>query len=352
MEEIPFVSAQIIVALSIVAGFLCWLLKGLLCTAQYDVGQSRAVLLTGCDTGIGHEVARHLDLLGFHVFAGCLDTSSEGAQRLRVEASSKLKLVNMDVRREDHIKRAKAFIDENLLSNGCNGLWAVINNAGVCVCGEFDWQTMDQMERQIGVNVLGTMRVTKIFLPLLKIGKGRLVNVSSIAGEFGYPGLSVYCASKFAIEGLSQVLRMELNKLGVDVVTIQPGDFSKATNLLTNHHRNMNEMWSEMTDNSREEYKTFFLKYHDTVAKSGFTGSRIKPLATLPDSLLQGFENALLSKVPEKCYTLMPTWDKRFKMILLGFLPSQWTNKILHRRYAMSIPPVNTTYRRRVTVNM
>jgi len=341
MEDLPFISAQIIIALLIVIGFLCWLLKGLLCSAQLDVGQFRAVLVTGCDTGIGHEVARHLDLLGFHVFAGCLDTASEGAQRLRVEASPRLKLVNMDVTRDDHVKRAVEYVEEHLMYQGCDGLWAVINNAGVCVCGEFDWQTMSQMENQVKVNVMGTLRVTKMFLPLLKVGRGRLVNVSSVAGEYGYPGLSVYCATKFAVEGFCQVMRMELGKFGVSVVSIQPGDFSKATNLLTTHHKNMNEMWAEMSDESREEYKQYFLTYHDSVARSGFTGHRIKPPVNLPDSLLQGFEKALLAKVPEKSYKLMPTWNTQIKMILMGFFPSKLAQKMMHRRYSKSIPPIN-----------
>ena len=82
--------------------------------------------------------------MGCHVFAGCLDTASEGAQRLRVEASPRLKLVNMDVTREDHVRMAVEYIEENL-PQGCEGLWAVINNAGVCICGEFDWQTVSQI---------------------------------------------------------------------------------------------------------------------------------------------------------------------------------------------------------------
>ena len=70
--------------------------------------------ITGCDTGIGHELARHLDALGFHVFAGCLDTSCEGAQRLRVECSPFLQLVNMDVTRDDHVTHAIDYIVDNL----------------------------------------------------------------------------------------------------------------------------------------------------------------------------------------------------------------------------------------------
>eukprot|EP00092_Neocalanus_flemingeri_P021658 GFUD01023493.1.p1 GENE.GFUD01023493.1~~GFUD01023493.1.p1 ORF type:complete len:356 (+),score=119.13 GFUD01023493.1:51-1118(+) len=350
MDEISSTILQLAFAFSLIAGFLTWLLRGLLCSAQHNVDGTQAVLITGCDTGIGHEVARHLDLLGCHVFAGCLDTASEGAQRLRVEASPRLKLVNMDVTREEHVKMAVAYIEENL-PPGCEGLWAVINNAGVCVCGEFDWQTVDQIERQVEVNVVGTLRVTKMCLPLLKRGQGRLLNVSSVAGVYGYPGLSVYCATKHAVEGFSQVLRLELAKFGVDVVTIQPGDFSKATNLLNNHHRNMNQMWGDMTDDNREEYKQFFLAYHDTVAKSGFTGHRIKPLSVLPSSLISGFELALLAKVPDKMYRLMPTWRTRIKMIILGFVPGGWVQSFMHRRYTKSIPPVLVRYGRKNNMN-
>ena len=83
-EYMPFV--QLLVVGSVACALLTYLLRSMVCKARNDVG-SKAVLITGCDTGIGHELARHLDSLGVHVFAGCLDTGSEGAQRLRVECS-------------------------------------------------------------------------------------------------------------------------------------------------------------------------------------------------------------------------------------------------------------------------
>lgn len=104
---------QCFIVLSIIAAVLTYLLRSLVCKARNDVG-TKAVLITGCDTGIGHELAKHLDALGFHVFAGCLDTGSEGAQRLRVECSPFLRLVNMDVTKEDHVVHAIDYIAENL----------------------------------------------------------------------------------------------------------------------------------------------------------------------------------------------------------------------------------------------
>jgi len=342
MEDFHTISVQIVIAVALVAGLVIWLVKGLVCSSHHSV-DGKAVLITGCDTGIGHEVARHLDMLGCQVFAGCLDTASEGAQRLRVEASPRLKLVKMDVTKDEEVMKAVEYIECNL-PPGCEGLWGLINNAGVCVCGEFDWQTMEQIERQVGVNIMGTLRVTKLCLPLIKREQGRLIMVSSVAGVCGYPGLSVYCSTKYAVEGVSAVLRMELAKHGVQVVTIQPGDFSKATNLLNNHHKNMNMMWGDMTDENREEYKQFFLAYHNTVARSGFTGHRIKPLSALPSIVLAGFEKALLAKVPEKMYRVMPNWRTRLKMMFSGLIPGYWFMTLMHRRYTQTVPPVNIKY--------
>jgi 3-hydroxybutyrate dehydrogenase len=341
MDPVWQILLQIFGAAFIIGGILFWLLRSLICQVQHEV-ESKVVLVTGCDTGIGHELAKHLDILGFQVFAGCLDTASEGAQRLRVEASTRLKLVNMDVRRDDHVDAAIHFIQENLLSEE-EGLYAVVNNAGVCVCGEFDWQTWPQIYSQMEVNLVGTMRVVKKCLPLLKNAQGRIINVSSVAGLHGYPGLSVYCATKHALEGLSQVLRLELNKFGVNVITVQPGDFSKATHLLNSHHRNMNEMWGEMSDQSREEYKQFFIAYHDGISRSGFTGSRRKPISAIPDSVLAGFEQALLSKVPRKSYLLMPTLISRLKMIFLSSIPTSWAQGIISSRYKKSLPKIDIT---------
>lgn len=104
---------QLLVVGSVICALLTYLLRSMICKARNDVG-TKAVLITGCDTGIGHELAKHLDALGFHVFAGCLDTGSEGAQRLRVECSPFLRLVNMDVTREDHVRHAMDYVAENL----------------------------------------------------------------------------------------------------------------------------------------------------------------------------------------------------------------------------------------------
>lgn len=340
MEDLWIILLQLLVVGSVIGSLLTYLLRSLVCKAKNDVG-TKAVLITGCDTGIGNEMAKHLDALGFHVFAGCLDTSSEGAQRLRVECSPFLRLVNMDVTNEEHVKHAINYIMDNLPA-GEQGLYGLVNNAGVCVCGEFEWQTWTQIQQQVDVNLLGTLRVTKQCLPLLKAGQGRIINVSSVAGLYGYPGLSSYCATKHAMEAVSAVLSQELAKFDIHVVTVQPGDFSKATHLLDNHHRNMNEMWGEMSEGAREEYKDYFITYHNGVAKTGITGKRIKPLTVLPPNVIQGFEKALLTKVPDSHYLLLPNWHSQAKMWILSFLPSRISQYWAARKYRRSLPKVST----------
>lgn len=113
MDDQWLILIQLLVVATVIGALMTYLIRRILCRPRNDPG-NQAVLVTGCDSGIGHELARHLDSLGFHVFAACLDTSSEGAQRLRIEASPMLRLVNMDVTKEDHVRHAVDYIRENL----------------------------------------------------------------------------------------------------------------------------------------------------------------------------------------------------------------------------------------------
>jgi len=184
-------------------------------------------------------------------------------------------------------------------------------------------------------------------LTLCQASRGRVICVSSVTASLPAPGLSVYTATKAAIEGWAAVARMEFAKFGVKVVTVQPGDFSKATNLLTNHHRNMNQMWGEMTDINRQEYKQFFLAYHDSVSRSGFTGERRKPLTVLPARLTRAFELAVLAKLPQHNYRVLPCWSSALRLALLSLLPRPLLHRYIQARYSKSIPALAYQYEAR-----
>ncbi|XP_054311164.1 17-beta-hydroxysteroid dehydrogenase type 2 [Pongo pygmaeus] len=183
----------------------------------------KAVLVTGGDCGLGHALCKYLDELGFTVFAGVLNENGPGAEELRRTCSPRLSVLQMDITKPVQIKDAYSKVAAMLQDRG---LWAVINNAGVLgfpTDGEL--LPMTDYKQCMAVNFFGTVEVTKTFLPLLRKSKGRLVNVSSIGGGAPMARMASYGSSKAAVTMFSSVMRMELSKWGIKVVSIQPGGF-------------------------------------------------------------------------------------------------------------------------------
>jgi NAD(P)-dependent dehydrogenase (short-subunit alcohol dehydrogenase family) len=172
---------------------------------------SGTVLVTGASTGIGEATAVHLKELGFDSVAAV--RKEEDAERLR---SRGLRTVKLDVADAASISAARAELGEGPLAG-------LVNNAGIGIAGPLEFLPLDQLRLQLEVNVVGQVAVIQQFLPALRAGRGRIVNISSIGGRFALPLVSPYSASKFALEGLSDSLRRELHGQGVDVILIEPG---------------------------------------------------------------------------------------------------------------------------------
>ncbi|MED6261410.1 (2R,3R)-2,3-butanediol dehydrogenase [Ataeniobius toweri] len=136
--------------------------------------KGKAVFITGCDTGFGLSVAKHLHTLGFTVFAGCLlkDKDGEGSKELEELHSDRMKVVQLDVCSDEQVKKAAEYIKGNL-EDSQRGLWAVVNNAGVSTFGEVEFTSMDTYRQVSEVNLWGTIRVTKAVLPLIRRAKGK-----------------------------------------------------------------------------------------------------------------------------------------------------------------------------------
>jgi len=177
------------------------------------------VVITGSSTGIGAACALALDKRGFRVFAAV--RSQQDGQRLTDQASDRLAPVVFDVTDEASIAAAAAEVGEVL---GGAGLAGLVNNAGIAVPGPLEIVPLDKLRLQFDVNVIGQIAVTQALLPLLRAGKGRIVNISSISGLVAAPFLGPYAASKFALEALSDALRGELRKWGISVSVIEPGN--------------------------------------------------------------------------------------------------------------------------------
>ncbi|GLG99273.1 D-beta-hydroxybutyrate dehydrogenase, mitochondrial [Gryllus bimaculatus] len=190
--------------------------------AQRLSATGRGVLVTGCDSGFGLALARRLQELGCVVFAGCLQAANgDGAVELR--RLPRVHVLQLDVTNDEEIEAARAYVQQHL---PVNGLWGVVNNAGIFMFGPAELTRPEDAARLFHVNTLGTLRVSKAFLPLLRRTKGRLVNMVSVAGREYCGPMASYTMSKHASEGLSDSLRLEQRRFGVHVATMTPGAFA------------------------------------------------------------------------------------------------------------------------------
>ncbi len=182
------------------------------------------VLLTGSSTGIGNTTALMLDKSGYHVFAGV--RNEKDAQALKSQASERLIPVILDVTKDDQINQSFEFIRNTC---GADGLLAVINNSGLNYVSPFEFSDEEKARYLMEVNFFGLFKVSKTFLPLLRVYQennkksAKIINIGSIGSTIGLPWESFYHASKFAVLGLSESMRIELNQFNIKVSVILPG---------------------------------------------------------------------------------------------------------------------------------
>jgi NAD(P)-dependent dehydrogenase (short-subunit alcohol dehydrogenase family) len=172
------------------------------------------ILITGASTGIGHACAIHFAQLGYEVLAGVRKPADGDA--FQAHALPNITPVLLDVTRQESIEGA-------LAAAGTAPLAGLVNNAGIAVVGPVELVPIEDWRRQLDVNVIGLVAVIQACLPLLRRGRGRIVNIGSIAGRSALPGTAPYDASKFAIEAITDALRIELDPWGIRVSIIEPG---------------------------------------------------------------------------------------------------------------------------------
>ncbi|XP_072031825.1 D-beta-hydroxybutyrate dehydrogenase, mitochondrial-like [Amphiura filiformis] len=274
---------------------------------------NKAVLVTGCDTGIGHGLAKHLDSLGFCVFAGCLFKDGPGATTLKDTSSNRLTVLQLDVTSDGQVNQAVKDIQQELNKNG-KVFWGVVNNAGLICFGEVEWVPVDMFRNVQEVNVWGLIRVTQAFLPLIRRSKGRIINISSITGRFAAGMTSPYIVSKYGVEAISDSLRHELHKWGVKVVIIEPGNYGAATVMFKRDAvtKNLKQVWDRTSDQVKKDYgQEYFEAFTDALSGTSEVGARdnIGPVA-------EAVADGLTLKYPSERY--MPAglpWQ-----MLVGYL--------------------------------
>jgi len=181
-------------------------------TGLMDV--SRAVLITGCSSGIGRATAERLARSGWTVYATARSTDS-----IADLGRAGCRVLELDVTDEESMRAAVASVEH---AEGAVGV--LVNNAGYSLSGAIESVPLDEVRRQFETNVFGLVRLSQLVLPAMRRqGFGRIVNLSSMGGRLTLPGGGFYHASKHAVEALSDALRFEVQGFGVDVVVIEPG---------------------------------------------------------------------------------------------------------------------------------
>jgi NAD(P)-dependent dehydrogenase (short-subunit alcohol dehydrogenase family) len=168
----------------------------------------RSVLVTGTSSGIGRATAERLVAEGFHVLAGV---------RRVGDAPPGTEAVLLDVTDPAAIEAARALAAERAPLAG------LVNNAGITLQGPLEFLALDDLRRQLEVNLVAPLALTQALLPLLREARGRVVMLSSVGGRTAVPFLGPYHASKWGLEGLSEALRQEVEPLGVRVAIVEPG---------------------------------------------------------------------------------------------------------------------------------
>ena len=180
------------------------------------------IFITGVSTGIGYDALTSLVSRGYFVIGTV--RKSEDADKLKKEFGDKCIILIFDVR---DVETSMAEISTVIPKMEKEGLYCLINNAGIAIPGPLQHITEDEFEQQMDVNVKSVRRITNILLPYLGTDKkyepGKIINISSVSGLFNSPYNGSYCISKHALESMTDVYRRELAMFGIRVSAIQPG---------------------------------------------------------------------------------------------------------------------------------
>ena len=176
------------------------------------------VVITGTSTGIGAATALHLAGLGYQVFAG-VRRPADG-EALAARSTGSIRPLVIDITDQASVTAAAGEVASVV---GERGLAGLVNNAGAVWPGPLEFQPIDEFRAQLDVNLVGHLAVIQAFLPLIRAGHGRIINVGSIGGRLVLPIHGAYSASKFGMEALSDALRLELRQWRIHVALVDPG---------------------------------------------------------------------------------------------------------------------------------
>lgn len=250
---------------------------------------SRAVLITGCSTGIGRATAELLADSGWPVYA-----SARRVESIEDLAARGCKVLPLDVTDEGSMEAAVSRVEEE---EGAVG--ALVNNAGYSQSGAVEAVPLDEVRRQFETNVFGLLRMCQLVLPGMRRQRhGRIVNLSSMGGKLVFPGGGAYHATKYAVEALSDAMRFEVRGFGVDVVLIEPG-------LIKTHFADAAVAAIGRSQTADGPYASF-----NSAVAASTAGVYQGPLGRLgggPETVARAIAKALRSRRPRARYPVTPS---------------------------------------------
>ena len=274
---------------------------------------SKAVLITGCSSGIGHATAKLLAENGWTVYA-----TARNPDKLEDLRAAGCKTLALDVEDEDSMKAAVAEVEQ---AEGAVGV--LVNNAGYSQSGAVESVAIDRVRKQFETNVFGLVRLTQLALPgMRRQGWGRIVNLSSMGGKLVFPGGGYYHATKYALEAISDALRFEVKGFGVGVVLIEPGL------IITNFGATAAESAEDDTtpDGAYGDFNTAVAK----VTAGAYEGATAK-LGGPPEAVAKVIRKAIEAKSPRARYTVTPS--AKLLMTQRRLLPDGAWDRALRMQY-------------------
>jgi short-subunit dehydrogenase len=276
---------------------------------------SKAVLITGCSTGIGRATAKHLAGKGHTVYATA--RKIESIQDLEEHGC---KLLRLDVTDEDSMREAVTAVEQQ---EGAVG--ALVNNAGYSLSGAVGSVSMEEVRRQFETNVLGLIRMCQLVLPgMRRQGFGRIVNISSMGGKVTFPGGGIYHATKFSVEGLSDVLRYESRGFGVHVSIVEPGLIRTEFG-----HAAVGALERATGDDGDDAYA----KFNAAVAATteGAYHGMMSRMAAEPVAVARAIEKAITRRRPRTRYRV--TMGARLLMGMRKFMPDRAWDAMMRTQF-------------------
>ena len=271
----------------------------------------KSILITGCSSGIGLCVAKGLAQRNYRVFA----TARNIADVHKLEAAG-FESLQLDLQDSNSIQRAV----DSVLSHTDGALYAVFNNGGYGQPGAVEDLSREALRSQLETNVLGWHELTQRVLPSMrKQGEGRIIQNSSILGLISLKYRGAYNASKYAIEGLSDTLRLELRGSGVFVSLVEPGPIS--SHFRDNAYHHFLKHIDPENSVHREQYQRWQQRFHQK--------SPVQPFTLPPEAVLKRVIHALESRRPKARYPV--TFPTHLFTVLKRILPTRSLDYLLNK---------------------